>query len=406
LAAQGVRKLLRLVLNVRLPGYVSGVGFCERWAMTQREVETLDMTHRERFVRVLTGQPVERVPFIKVFGGDNAVVAGWEQDRPGISKCIDEVLQFEGGFRGWQTTRVNVDLTLTAPAEIIEEDDEKVIRRTQDGTVRLARKGGDYHGRILEWAVKDRADWERVRDRHLQADDPARFPEDWAEYVALCRERDFALQLSHRGVYGFIRTLVGDENLAYAFYDDPGLVHEIMDTYTDMAIAVWTKMVAEIDFDLIECWEDMASRNGAFISPDMFREFMKPNYEKIAEFARAHGIPIVLVDSDGYIESLADVMKEAGVTAMYPFEVQAGNDVAAFMDRDPDFGVIGGLDKNVMARGREAIDREIEKARMLIRKGRFIPGPDHFVLSDVPWDGYRYFMERLREVVMTTRPGA
>ena len=31
-----------------------------------------------------------------------------------------------------------------------------------------------------------------------------------------------------------------------------------------------------------------------------------------------------------------------------------------------------------------------------------IPGPDHFPLSNVSWEHYRYFMERLREVVMET----
>jgi len=31
--------------------------------------------------------------------------------------------------------------------------------------------------------------------------------------------------------------MMGDINLAYAFYDDPELVHDIMDSYTDMAIA-------------------------------------------------------------------------------------------------------------------------------------------------------------------------
>ena len=58
-----------------------------------------------------------------------------------------------------------------------------------------------------------------------------------------------------------------------------------------------------------------------------------------------------------------------------------------------------------MAGGRDAIDREMDPARLLIEKGRFIPGPDHFVLSDVMFENYRCFMERFREVVMTTRPG-
>lgn len=44
--------------------------------------------------------------------------------------------------------------------------------------------------------------------------------------------------------------------------------------------------------------------------------------------------------------------------------------------------------------------------RAHIHKGRFIPGPDHFVLSDVTWEGYRNVMERLREVVLETKPGS
>jgi uroporphyrinogen decarboxylase len=159
-----------------------------------------------------------------------------------------------------------------------------------------------------------------------------------------------------------------------------------------------------VDFDLIECWEDMAFRSGALISPSTFREFMTPNYRRIAEFARQHGIKVILVDSDGYIEDLTGLMLEAGVTAMYPYEVQSGNNVARVRERFPAMGCVGGLDKQVMARGREAIDREMERARRLIELGRFVPGPDHFVLSDVSLANYRYFMEQLQEVVMTTPP--
>jgi hypothetical protein len=180
-------------------------------------------------------------------------------------------------------------------------------------------------------------------------------------------------------------------------------VRDMMDSYTDMVIAVWTKMVRGVEFDLIECWEDMACRTGMLISPQTFREFMKPNYEKIRCFADSHGIRIILVDSDGLIENLAELMLESGVTAMYPFEVQSGNDLFRVRKRLPTLAAIGGLDKNAMARSRQAIDAEIKKARQLIRLGRFIPGPDHFVLSDVTWENYRYFMEQLREAVLTTK---
>lgn len=179
-----------------------------------------------------------------------------------------------------------------------------------------------------------------------------------------------------------------------------------MEYYTDMVLAIWRRMVREVDFDLVEFWEDMASKNGCLISPDMFRKFMLPNYRRVAAFAQEHKIEIILVDSDGRINELADLMLEAGVTAMYPFEAGAGCDVDEVRRRHPALGMIGGLAKEAMIYGPAAIDKEIEKARHLITLGRLIPGPDHFVQSDVPWENYRYFMERLREVVMTTKPGS
>jgi uroporphyrinogen decarboxylase len=164
-------------------------------------------------------------------------------------------------------------------------------------------------------------------------------------------------------------------------------------------------MVKDVRFDLIECWEDMACRTGSLISPATFRDFLLPNFLRVSEFAKAHGIPIVMVDCDGLIKDLTALMIEGGVTAMYPYEVQSGNDVPRMRRRFPQFAMLGGLDKQVMARGRVAIDAEMVKARRFIEMGRFIPAPDHFVLSDVTCESYRYFMERLREVVMTTVPG-
>jgi uroporphyrinogen decarboxylase len=340
------------------------------------------MNHRERFVRTLTGKEVDRVPFIKVFGGTNAVQPRWEKECPGLSERIDEILQFEGGYRGWGIPSVNVHLSQRGKPVVVEETESRRVQRYAEGAVEIILKGADYHHQTVEWPVKSRKDWERVKAK-----------------------QDYPLQLTHGGVYGFARRyLMGDERLMYAFYDDPDLVHDMMDIYTDMVLSVWSRMVKDLEFDLIECWEDMASKNGSLISPHTFRAFMTPNYRKIAAFAKEHGIEVILVDSDGYIDNLAELMMEGGVTAMYPFEVGAGCDISEARKRYPTLSIIGGLAKEVMAYGKKEIEQEVERARRYIQWGRYIPGPDHFVLSNVSWANYRYFMERLREVVMTTKP--
>ncbi len=363
------------------------------------------MNTRERFVKTLLGEQVDRVPFMKVFGGANAILPGWEKEYPGIGKCIDQLLGFEGAYRGWGVTSVNLDPANLGKLVVLQESGDIKVQRRGDGTIEQVHKGGDYRRHTLEWPVKTMADWESYKSRHLDPDDPSRFPADWPQRVQEYRRRDYPLQLTHRGVYGFARERMGDENLALAFYDAPELVHAIMEDYTDMAIRIWEKQAADVEFDLIECWEDMASKNGALISPGMFREFMAPCYRRIADFARQHGIKVILVDSDGLIEELTGLMLEAGVTALYPYEAMAGNDVGRVLKRYPQVGVIGGLRKEAMYEGRAAIDREMEKARRLIQKGRYIPGPDHFVLELASFANYRYFMESLRGVIMTTEPG-
>jgi len=362
------------------------------------------MNIRERFVKTLLGEKVDRVPFMKIFGGTNAIHPIWEQEYPGIGKCIDELLGFEGKYRGWGVTGIDMDPSNMGQPEVLKETEDIIVRRRGDGTVEQVYKGGDYHRHTIEWPIKTMPDWEAYKEKHLDPDDPSRFPDNWDMRLKEYRDRDYPLQLTHRGVYGFARERMGDENLAFAFYDTPELVHNMMDYYTDMAIKLWEKQAADVEFDLIECWEDMASKNGALISPQMFREFMAPCYKRIANFAREHGIKVILIDSDGFIEELTGLMLEAGVTALYPYEVMAGNDLGRVLDRYPAVGVIGGLRKEAMYEGKEAIDREMVKARALIKKGRYIPGPDHFVLHLASFANYRYFMESLREVVMTTKP--
>ena len=237
------------------------------------------MNTRERFVRTLTGQDVDRVPFMKVFGGRNAIVPRWEAEFPGVGERIDEILGFEGAHRGWGRTDVNIFLSQRGTPEILEETDEHYVRRYADGWTEIITKGRDYHHQTIGWPVESRDDWPRIKERHLQADDPERFPEDWDAKVRSYQARDYPLQLTHRGVFGFPRLIMGDERLFYAFYDDPGLVHDIMDTYTDTILALWDKQIAQVDFDLIEVWEDMAWKSGSLVSPRIFREFMTPNYQ-------------------------------------------------------------------------------------------------------------------------------
>ena len=122
------------------------------------------MNTRERFVKTLRGEPVDRVPFIKVFGGNNAILPRWEDEHPGIGKCIDELLGFEGTYRGWGITSVNMDPSNMGASEVLSETNDIIVKRRGDGTVDQIHKGGDYNRHTIEWPIKSMQDREEYKE--------------------------------------------------------------------------------------------------------------------------------------------------------------------------------------------------------------------------------------------------
>ena len=56
------------------------------------------------------------------------------------------------------------------------------------------------------------------------------------------------------------------------------------------------------------------------------------------------------------------------------------------------------IDKRELAKGRAAIDAEIERRMPLIRDGGFLPMPDHIIPPDISLEDYRYYLNRIRPI--------
>jgi uroporphyrinogen decarboxylase len=256
---------------------------------------------------------------------------------------------------------------------------------------------------FIEFPVKSRRDWQRYRKERLDPDDPQRLAGDWLERARGWVARGEPVQLGSYpdvGIFGSVRWLLGDEECLIAFIEQPDLVHEIMDHMTDIYLSVFNKVVsAGVRVDVIHIWEDMCGRQGPLISPAMWDEFMSPCYRRIKRFADKHGIPLISVDTDGRPDLIVPNMMAAGVNYIYPWEVAAGCDVNAVRARWPELGLMGGFDKRVLVHSRSAIDRELERIRPAMEKGRYIPELDHLIPSVVQWENFFYFCQRRKELV-------
>ncbi|MCE0498951.1 MAG: hypothetical protein LV481_13505 [Methylacidiphilales bacterium] len=283
---------------------------------------------------------------------------------------------------------------------VLEETPEYIISRDGRGITMRNRRNGGSMPEFLDYPIKCRSDWEQLKAERLQPDSPSRVRQDWTAFRKRLAETGEAVQVGvfPWGVFGTVRDLIGVEMMLVTFYDEPEWMHDMMDHLTTLWLELWERVAAQVRIDHIHIWEDMAYKRGSLISPGMVEEFMMPCYDRIAAFARRHGVRVVSVDTDGDCHQLVPVMIRYGVNMLFPFEVQSGCDILTYRRQYPELGIMHGLDKRVLALTWADVDREVARAREMVRLGRYIPGFDHLIPPDASWVNFKYAAEQLKGV--------
>jgi uroporphyrinogen decarboxylase len=363
------------------------------------------MTPHERLQAYLHWHPVDRPPLAE-WGPWELTLACWQQET-GLP--TDELLAWQDDCDATVDPGVDFAMRPAFPEEVIAEDDATVTRR--DGMGQVYRVFKDHPDQsmpeFIGFPVQGWEDWLRIKplfDPH----DAGRYPEDWTARVARWRQEGPIVKLygyvAHYyggpSLFGFVRMLMGPERALYAFYDEPELVHDMMETSTEFSIAVLDRALREAPITYVQFWEDMCYRNGPLISPALVREFMVPRYRRITQRIRSAGVDTICVDSDGDVSTLIPLWLESGITAIMPCEQAAGNDLFAYRAQyGRDLLLFGGIDKRALAQGPEAIDAELARIAPLVEMGGYVPTLDHAIPPDVSYANFQHYWRQKRRLL-------
>jgi uroporphyrinogen decarboxylase len=363
----------------------------------------IKLTERERFLKVMHFEPVDRIPYWD-FGFWDETPLRWKEE--GLPEDLDlsypSLVEFFGMDKNWEAGgEVGVSLGMIPSFEpvVLENlgDVEVIIDHT--GVKQKRNKMGSSIPQFLEFPVKNRKDFNEMIKRY-NPDDPRRYPQNWEELKGKWKNRDYPLGIFFGGFFGWIRDWMGLENTVMTFYDDPKLISDMMDFIVDFVKKTIHRALDEVEIDFTHGWEDMAYNKGPLISPKLFKEFMLPRYKEITSFLREHGIDIIIVDSDGNIEELIPLWLEGGVNCMFPMEIGIWKaDLIALRKKyGKNLLMIGGIDKHALIEGKSSIKEEVYSKIPLIQEGGYIPTPDHRVPPDVPLDNYLYYLTLIKYV--------
>lgn len=356
------------------------------------------MDNRTRIRNTALCKEVDRLPFTFMFGPWPDTIERWRTEGLAEGGNWDEGFGFDAGFR---FVDVNLGYRPPFPYQELEDRGDTMIVRDTLGITAEVRKKGSAVPHYLDYPVKGREDWERLKKERLDPDDPRRFPDNWEELVEQYNTGEHAIQLGWfpYGLFGTLRDMMGVEELLVSFYTQPDLIRDMMNYLTDFWLHIYEKVCRQVKVDCIHMWEDMSAKNGSLISPAMVREFMMPNYKRIKAFADAHDIAIFSLDTDGDCSELIPLFMESGINLIYPFEVAAGCDILAIRKQYPKLAIMGGIDKREIAKGKEAIDRELERIREMFSYNGYFPALDHLIHPEISWEDFQYFVQRLKEMI-------
>ena len=362
------------------------------------------MTNRERFCNALSFGPVDRLP--------NYELGCWGQT---IERWISEGMPEDAVYLNWfegepyfhleRRGFVSLNISMIPPFEheVLEETAEYVVARHANGVVTKALKAGTVRGsrmcmdQYLSFPVTDRKSFAQIKKRYRPSS-PIRYPLWWDEMVRTWGTRDYPLGLLANGTFGLysqLRSWVGTEQVSYLFFDDPAFVEEMIESNTEFLLALVERALSEVQFDFFSFFEDFAGKGGPLISPDIFRKFFLPHYQKITERLRRAGIPHIMLDSDGDPEALIPLMLEAGITCLWPLEQASGMDPVRLRKRfGNDLALAGGIDKLELAKGRKAVEDELHaKVPPMMESGGYIPFLDHTFSPEISYENFLCYLE-------------
>ena len=282
---------------------------------------------------------------------------------------------------------------------ILAETDEYIIARDRMGRRVKLCKGVASGPLPLDYPVRNMADWLGLK--HHYAFSEERFGQEWERLTREQAEAGHVITVSIPGGFWEPRELMGDAEVCMAYYTQPELIHDILQTIGDTALCVLERVSAKVQVDQLWVSEDLAGKSGPLLGPKQFDEFIAPYYRPVWDLLRARGARLFVVDSDGNVDALLPSFLEAGVNVMFPMEPAAGMDIVKtrqiFGSR---LALVGGIDKHVLRRSKEDIVAELEyKIPPMVRTGGCLLGLDHRIPNGTPLANYHFYIDKAWETL-------
>lgn len=348
------------------------------------------MNSRERIKLALEHREPDRVPIHDSPWG--ATVSRWRKEG-----LPDEIPVEE--YFGYEIVSFGADLSPQFPVKILEKNEIYIVETTSCGGVRRNFRDYSTTPEVIDWPIKSKKDWERIKERLVPDFTRVNWPSDLANFHRAHEDGKFITYSAAMG-YDLFQSYMKTEQLLIAMVTETEWVKEVFRTHAELLVSM-AKMMMEkgFKFDGAFLFNDMGYRNGLLFSPETYRKTLLETDQMVCDFFHGHGMPVIL-HSCGCVKELIPYLIEAGFDCLQPLEVKAGMDLVELKREYGDrLAFMGGIDVRAMVHpDPKVIEEEIQRKFQVAKKdGGYIYHSDHSVPKNVSFQQYQHVMELVQE---------
>jgi len=181
----------------------------------------------------------------------------------------------------------------------------------------------------------------------------------------------------------------GMDNYFVKMHTNPAVVEAVTERILDFYIGINEIVFGALsdDIDVMFFGNDFGTQLNTFVSPEMFRRFIKPGMKKLADQARRFGLRVALHSCGSIYRVIPDLI-DIGVECLHPIQAKAANMDAVRLKREfgNDLCFLGGIDtQDLLCHGTtEEVRAEVRRVIDIFETGIIISPSHEAILPDVP----------------------
>ena len=163
--------------------------------------------------------------------------------------------------------------------------------------------------------ISDICEWKDqlvMPDLQANCSDPALWEPFEKQAEELRAQGKLVMAFMPTGVFERLHFLMGFEDMLMNFLLEPEDMMDLCNAIGEYRYEYMKLIVDHIKPDVMLSHDDWGSKHALFVSPDTWREFIKPQYEKTYKYMKDKGI-IIMHHSDSFLEPIVEDMIDLGV---------------------------------------------------------------------------------------------